>query len=78
MEKITKNMTIDEVLKKYPQTAEIFLKYGFHCLGCVAATFETLEQGAIAHGIAVEELLEDLNNVIKSTKLQKNTNIQNL
>ncbi|OGZ32871.1 MAG: disulfide oxidoreductase [Candidatus Portnoybacteria bacterium RBG_13_40_8] len=63
-DKITKNMTIDEVLKKYPQTAEIFLKYGFHCLGCAAATFETLEQGATAHGITAEELLEDLNKTI--------------
>jgi len=58
-------MTIDEVLKKYPQTAEIFLKYGFHCLGCAAATFETLEQGATAHGITAEELLEDLNKATK-------------
>jgi hybrid cluster-associated redox disulfide protein len=66
MEKITKNMTIDDVLKKYPQTAEIFLKYGFHCIGCAAAGFETLEQGATAHGITPEELLEDLNKTIRA------------
>jgi len=31
----------------------------------MAARFETLEQGALAHGIEVSKLLEDLNNVVK-------------
>lgn len=59
-------MTIDEVLKKYPQTAEVFIKFGFHCLGCTAANFETLEQGAMVHGITPEELIEELNEAIKT------------
>lgn len=65
MEKITKNMKIDEVLKKYPETAEVFGKHGFHCIGCAAASFETLAQGAMAHGINVDKLIEDLNKATK-------------
>jgi len=71
-------MKINDVLKKYPETAEIFMKYGFHCIGCVAAGFESIEDGAKVHGIDIDKLVEELNEAIKSTKLQKNTNIQNL
>jgi hybrid cluster-associated redox disulfide protein len=63
--KITKDMKIDEVLKKYPETAEVFAKHGFHCIGCIAASFESIEQGATAHGVDVDELIEDLNKAIK-------------
>lgn len=59
--KITKAMKIEEILKKYPETIEVFLKHGFHCLGCAAASFENLEQGAKAHGIDVDELIKELN-----------------
>lgn len=65
--KITKNMKIEEVLRKYPETAEVFVKHGFHCLGCIAASFESIEQGAVAHGIDVEKLIKDLNKAIKAT-----------
>ena len=58
---ITKEMSITEIVEKYPDTAEIFFKHGMHCLGCMAATFENLEQGALAHGIDVDALVEDLN-----------------
>jgi len=62
---ITKNMKIDEVLKKYPETAEVFAKHGFHCIGCIAASFESIAQGAVVHGIDVEKLVEDLNKTIE-------------
>ncbi len=61
---ITKNMTITEIVGKYPKTAEVMMGYGMHCFGCMAARFENLEQGALAHGINVENLINDLNTVI--------------
>lgn len=64
MEKITKEMKIEEVVRQYPQTAEVFAKYDFHCIGCFAASFESIEQGATAHGIDADELIEDLNKAI--------------
>lgn len=66
-EKITKDMRIKEVVEKYPKTLEVFAKYEFHCIGCPAASFETIEDGAKAHGVTVEELIEDLNKSIKDT-----------
>lgn len=60
--KITKDMTFGEVLKDHPQVAHIFLKYGMHCIGCHIAPSETIEQGAVAHGVDVDTLVNDLNN----------------
>lgn len=62
---ITKDMSIIDIVNQYPETAEVFFKYGMHCLGCMAARFENLEQGALAHGIDVDAILKDLNETIK-------------
>lgn len=59
--KITKDMSIREVVEAYPQVVPVFIEHGMGCLGCAIASFETIEEGAIAHGIDVEQLLKDLN-----------------
>jgi hybrid cluster-associated redox disulfide protein len=61
---ITKEMHIGEVVEKYPQAVEVFLRHGLMCFGCAIARFENVEQGAIAHGINVEALMKDLNAVV--------------
>jgi len=62
---ITKEMKIEEVIQKYPETIEIFMKYGFHCLGCAAASFENIEDGATVHGIDIDKFIKELNDIIK-------------
>lgn len=64
MSKITKKMKIEQVIRDYPETIEVFSKYGFHCIGCVAASFESIEDGAKVHNIDIEKLVEELNKVI--------------
>lgn len=61
---LTKDMGIMEVVSNYPETVEVFINAGMGCLGCAAAHFENIEQGATAHGIDVEQLMEDLNAVV--------------
>lgn len=65
---ITKDMTILEVVSKYPETVKIFSKHGLGCIGCQAAQFENIEQGALVHGIDVPALLNDLNEFIKTER----------
>ena len=38
------------------KTAAVFMEFGMGCLGCAAAHFENIEQGAIGHGINVPAL----------------------
>ncbi|MCX7991606.1 MAG: DUF1858 domain-containing protein [Proteobacteria bacterium] len=62
---ITKDMTFQEVVRKYPQTIQVFVRYGLGCIGCHAAQFENIEQGAMVHGINVDQLLKELNEAIE-------------
>jgi hybrid cluster-associated redox disulfide protein len=67
MAKITKDMTFGEVIEKYPESASIMMKYGLHCIGCHVATYETIEQGSLAHGMSEDELkqmLKELNDSV--------------
>lgn len=61
---ITKDMSILEVVQKYPDTVDVFVNSGMDCLGCAAAHFENIEQGATAHGIDVDALIKNLNEAI--------------
>ena len=54
-------MNFGEILGKKPNAAETLLKAGMHCIGCPMAQMETLEQGCIAHGVDVNEILKKLN-----------------
>ena len=63
---ITKDMSILEVVQKYPDTAMVFMYAGMGCLGCAAAHFENIEQGCTAHGINADALVEALNEVVES------------
>lgn len=68
---ITKDMTMGEIIEKYPFAAEVMLSYGLHCVGCHVNPYETLEKGAMAHGMSNEEvtsLLQELNDNIKTHK----------
>jgi len=58
---ITKDMSIGDIVDQYPETVSVFISHGLGCIGCAIAQFETLEEGAMAHGIDVEALLKDLN-----------------
>ena len=65
-DKITKTMTLGEIAAKHPESVSILMKYGLHCIGCSVATWETLEQGAMAHGIdgkKLNNMLKELNNL---------------
>lgn len=62
MEKITKDMTIGEILELKGETvAPILLDMGMHCLGCPSSQMETLEEACGVHGVDVEEILNKMN-----------------
>ncbi len=61
---ITKDMTMGDIIQKYPAAAEIMESYGLHCFGCHVNVFESLEQGSAGHGMSEEQMtsmLRELN-----------------
>jgi len=65
---ITKDMTIEDVVTQHPESMMVFMKHGLHCVGCHVSAFESIEDGAKAHGINVDALVVDLNKVVSSRK----------
>jgi hybrid cluster-associated redox disulfide protein len=62
--KVTKDMSIIDIVQKYPQSIEVFARNGLGCIGCAAARFENLEAGAKVHGIDPDKLVNEINEVI--------------
>lgn len=62
--KLTADMGIMEIVQQYPQTVEVFVSFGMGCLGCAAARFENVAQGAGAHGIDIDQLMKALNEAV--------------
>ena len=61
---ITADMPIGDIVQEYPHTIEVFFRHGLGCVGCAVARFENVGQGALAHGIDVDTLIEDLNQAV--------------
>ncbi len=64
---IHRQMTIEEILSLFPHKAQKLSQEitnaGLHCIGCGAATWETLEAGMYSHGLndaQVDELVKRL------------------
>lgn len=58
---ITKDMTIEEVVQQFPETVQVFSRHGVGCLGCSAAQYDNIEQGAALHGLDADQLVQELN-----------------
>ena len=58
---ITKDMLIGNIVNDFPEASGVLFEFGIHCVGCHVATWETLEQGAQAHGIDIDKLVKTLN-----------------
>lgn len=50
-------LTLAEVMGKWPSTVRLFIDMRLHCVGCPIAPFHTLLDAANEHGIAAGELL---------------------
>jgi len=65
---ITKDMMIGDLVDNYPELGQILMEeYGFHCIGCMAAGMETLEQGAQVHGMnqkEIKKMIDDLKTLV--------------
>lgn len=58
---ITKDMTMTEILQKFPELEPVFYAIGMTCLHCAVAVTETLEEACAAHGYEISEVLDYLN-----------------
>ncbi len=76
---VTRDMTIEDIFTQFPhksqKLAQEITNSGLHCVGCGAATWETLEAGMLSHGFPDEEInqLVERLNAILSQEINVNT-----
>lgn len=58
---ISKTMMINDILRVDEGIANILMASGMHCLGCIMAHGENLEQACAVHGIDAAELEARIN-----------------
>ena len=63
---IHKNSTIKEILSTYPDAKKFFNEREMACSSCFAVNFDTLEKGALMHGLETNTLVDELNNFLKT------------
>lgn len=61
---IDKNMTIGQLLLENEHIAPILMRSGMHCLGCPSSQAETLEEACMVHGIDVDVLVSQINEIL--------------
>lgn len=71
---INKDMTIAEAVQNHPETAFVMMKHGLHCVGCHVASWETIEQGAMGHGMddkGVKAMVDEMNKAVEMMNKKK-------
>ena len=53
-------MTVDEVMRRWPATIRVFLIFRMNCVGCPIAGFHTVDDACREHGAAPEDFLSAL------------------
>lgn len=73
---ITGQTTINEIISTHPETMQFFNGLQMSCGSCFAVKFDTLENGALMHGMEVDTLIEQLSRFISSLPATIGTNDQ--
>lgn len=55
-----RDMTIAELLARWPQTTNVFQRHNMGCVGCVLAPFYTIREAAKVYSLPPEEFIIEL------------------
>ena len=56
-------LIVDDVMARWPDAVQVFIRHRMQCVGCELAPFHTLEYAAQEHGIPEEAFYADLSKV---------------
>jgi hybrid cluster-associated redox disulfide protein len=63
---VNKNTRINEILNTYPEALKFFNEKQMSCGSCFAVKFDTLESGALMHGMEVTTLICQLEQFLQA------------
>ena len=65
---LSTDSNIMEVVQRYPNVAEIFMKHGLPCVGCAAAQYEKISDVVTEFGIDADKLIKEIRESEKEEK----------
>lgn len=57
---IDPDMTMDEIMRRWPSTIRVVIRHGMLCVGCPIGMFHTVTDACAAHGIDEEAFSSEL------------------
>lgn len=68
MEYVNEKTLIGEIVNTYPESIEVLLGVGMHCLGCPASQAESLEDACAVHGLDPVVVAKAVNSAIAAER----------
>jgi hybrid cluster-associated redox disulfide protein len=68
MDKIKKDMSVEDLIDAYPQTVQIFIRLGLPCLVCGEPFWGTVEELARKYNADPDQVLKSLNEGLEGLK----------
>lgn len=65
---VNNDTLVGEIVNTYPETIDVLLSAGMHCLGCPASQAESLADACAVHGLESSEIVEAVNAKIAETR----------
>jgi hybrid cluster-associated redox disulfide protein len=56
----TLDMTVDQVMKRWPASIRVFMDFRMGCIGCPIASFHSVDEAGREHAVDVVALLDAL------------------
>ena len=60
---LTLDMTVEQVMNRWPDSVRVFLDFGMDCVGCPIAAFHSVEEAGREYGIDAHAILLKLRSV---------------
>ncbi len=64
------NETVQNLLNRWPETADVFHRYGMACVGCAVAPFYSVGDAIDIYNLSRDEFLNEIIKVIGSSGSQ--------
>jgi hybrid cluster-associated redox disulfide protein len=66
---IEADMTVDDIMRRWPATIRVFLDYKMACVGCPIATFHTVDDACREHNVNRDVFLVALAEAVSKAKV---------
>lgn len=54
------DMSMDDIMRKWPQTIAVLIRHGMLCIGCPIAIFHTVTEACEEHGVDETAFVKEL------------------